>query len=339
MNAARPRAEGSADMEMTRFKEPDACEPRRGLGTKTDQAGTGGDDSLFERLAAALQRASGGVGRITVAYSGGLDSRFLSFCAAKKGYGVRLLHVAGAHIAPEETAEAVALAQAMNLSAEVVRLPLASPQELARAGRQRCYVCKKAIFSQLKAMAEGGRLCDGTNASDLDVFRPGSRAVTELGVFSPLAEAGFTKPMIRQWAARLGLPLPEQSARPCLLTRFPYGVEPGARELSTVGEVEQWLADSPLGHGLAFRLRYPDGLHPVLHVAREGLYRREEAFGKNEASLLAEIRTALVGHFGRRLAGLEVAAMDVLSGYYDREQLSRPKEPEAVTNSKGAANG
>lgn len=273
---------------------------------------------LFEKLAQAFASAAGGTRRLTVAYSGGLDSRFLSFCAASEGYAVRLLHVAGDHIAPEETEQAVALARAMNLEAEVVHIALASPQTLARAGRERCYVCKKAIFSQLQTMAEGGRLCDGTNASDLGVFRPGSRAVAELGVFSPLAEANFTKPLIRRWAAELGLPLPNQAARPCLLTRFPYGVEPRQSALATVGEVEEWLAESPLGQGLAFRLRYPDGVHPALHVAREGLNSAALRSGCNEAALLSDIRTALIAHFGGRLEGLTVEAMDVLSGYYDR---------------------
>lgn len=268
-------------------------------------------NALFDRLQAALEAASGGTGRVTIAYSGGLDSRFLAFCAVRAGFGVRLLHAAGAHVSPEDTREALELARAMGLEAETVRPPLASPATLARAGRERCYVCKKAIFAHLKAMAEGGRLCDGTNASDRGTFRPGARALAELGVHSPLAEAGFEKPEIRRQAAALGLPLPGQAARPCLLTRFPYGVEPSAEALRLVADVEAWLAGRPAAAGLSFRLRFPDGRHPALHLERAGL--EDGDSGRPEA-----IRQELLAHFGAALEGLTVTVMDRLSGYYDR---------------------
>ena len=278
--------------------------------TVFDETPAAADEDL-QRLKSALELVGGGTGRVTVAYSGGLDSRFLCFCASRMGFAVRLLHVAGPHIAREETEQAQRLAQAMGLEAEVVHIELAGARELAQAGRERCYVCKKKIFSQLKEMAEGGRLCDGTNTSDLTAFRPGGRAVAELGIFSPLAMAGLAKPDIYRLAALLGLPEPRQAARPCLLTRFAYGVEPDAAQLETVGEVEDWLSRQDFAQGLRFRLRYPDGSHPVLHL--EGASIKAE-----RKTVVQKAKEALLARFGDRLKGLKVEVLDVLSGYYDR---------------------
>ncbi len=183
------------------------------------------DDPRFERLALRLSEASSD-GAVTLAYSGGLDSRFLAFFAKLAGFRVRLLHVTGPHVAPAETAEAVAEARAMGLEAELVPLAPADMPDLAAAGRLRCYVCKRHIFTELLRIAGNAPLCDGTNHSDLAVYRPGRRALEELGIRSPLAEADISKAEIRSLGAALGFRNPGQMARPCLLTRFPYGMKP-----------------------------------------------------------------------------------------------------------------
>ena len=149
--------------------------------------------------------------RLCIAYSGGLDSRFLAFFASRCGLEVELLHASAAHVSLTESQDAVDRAQAMGLTVRVVHPPLPSPEALAAAGRNRCYVCKRSIFSFLQKQAPAP-LCDGSNASDALVFRPGSRAIKELGVHTPLADAGLTKPMIRAAAALLGLPDPQQPA-------------------------------------------------------------------------------------------------------------------------------
>ena len=132
--------------------------------------------------------------RLCIAYSGGLDSRFLAFFASKCGLKVELLHASAAHVSPSESQNAVDRALAMGLTVRVVHPPLPSPEALAAAGRNRCYVCKRSIFSFLQKQAPAP-LCDGSNASDALVFRPGSRAIKELGVHTPLADAGLTKPI------------------------------------------------------------------------------------------------------------------------------------------------
>ena len=130
------------------------------------------DDPRLERLASKLSEASSN-GAVTLAYSGGLDSRFLAFFAKLADFRVRLLHVTGPHVAPAETAEAVAEARAMGLEAELVPLDPADMPDLAAAGRLRCYICKRHIFTELLRIAGDVPLCDGTNHSDLAVYRPG----------------------------------------------------------------------------------------------------------------------------------------------------------------------
>lgn len=256
------------------------------------------------RLRDGLQKIASS-GCISIAYSGGLDSRFLAFFAARAGLTVDLLHAHSAHISQKETDEAIRRANDFGLAVRVIEPQLPTPQELARAGRERCYVCKRAIFSAL-LRAASAPLCDGSNASDAKVFRPGSRAIRELGVHTPLAEAGLTKPMIRQAAAALGLADPQQPARPCLLTRFDYGDEPDAKRLKLTQLAEDFLQTCPeLKAG--FRLRW-QGQQALLHIA--------SANALNLAQV-HELTERLVRHFPA-LAGVSAEVLETLSGWFDR---------------------
>ena len=108
----------------------------------------------------------------------------------------------------------------------------------------RCYLCKKCLFQKLIAKAEeldAHTVLDGTNADDLTVYRPGIRALRELGVISPLAELGITKQEVRQMAAEYGLSVSTRPSTPCLATRFPYGRELDYGLIRRVEEAEEWL--------------------------------------------------------------------------------------------------
>ena len=261
-------------------------------------------------LIAALRRAAPN-GLVTIAYSGGLDSRFVAFSAKRAGFKVRLLHVRGPHIAPSETQEAVDGAHELGLDPEILDInPLKLPA-LASAGRERCYVCKTGLFTELLRIAGGEPLCDGTNHSDLSGYRPGRRALLELGIHSPLEEAGLGKPDIRAFAARLGMPRPDQAARPCLLTRFPYGALPSADLLHLTAGAEDYISAHPAGSRLRFRLRFPDGMKPELHIdaaSADGL----------SASELARLTEDLKAAFSPKLDLLVLKRFVTLSGFYDR---------------------
>lgn len=262
-------------------------------------------------LKEALTRASKD-GLVTLAYSGGLDSRFLAFAAKRLGFTVRLLHISGPHVAPGDTEEALNYAKSMGLSVELVHIDPTNLMDLVNAGRARCYVCKRHLFEALLKISGDYPLSDGTNASDCLVFRPGRKTLQELGIHSPLAESGITKDAIRRLGRDLGFEAPDQAARPCLLTRFPYGVCPTKAQLELIAEVERWIATQPTYQGLRFRLRFPDGVTPTLHVEEDSV----KAVGSEN---LEDLKEALQQVFGSRLEQLTIETQTTLSGFYDRK--------------------
>lgn len=251
-------------------------------------------------------------GLVTLAYSGGLDSRFLAFAAKRLGFTVRLLHISGPHVAPGDTEEALNYAKSMGLSVERVHIDPTNLMDLVNAGRARCYVCKRHLFEALLKVAGDFPLSDGTNASDCLVYRPGRKALEELGIHSPLAESGITKDAIRRLGRDLGFEAPNQAARPCLLTRFPYGVCPTKAQLELIAEVERWIATQPTYQGLRFRLRFPDGITPALHIEEISI----KVVGLEN---LEDLKEGLQKVFGPRLEQLTIETQTTLSGFYDQK--------------------
>jgi len=225
------------------------------------------DDFAWDDLIGLL----GEIGPLTVACSGGIDSRFLAHAGLQAGVPVELVHVCGPHVAPEESEYALAWAAGRGLGVRQLRLdPLHLP-EVAAGSKERCYACKRFLFEQILSVATAP-VCDGSNFSDAKGFRPGWRALLELGIRSPLAEAGLTKDMIRDLARRTGLARPDQQARACLLTRLPYGRTPDPSLLARLAEGERIVEEALTMAGydeFPFRLRLCDTGCPELHLGRE----------------------------------------------------------------------
>ncbi|PKN88745.1 MAG: TIGR00268 family protein, partial [Chloroflexi bacterium HGW-Chloroflexi-7] len=162
-----------------------------------------------------------------VAFSGGVDSALLC-AAAYAALGDRMLAVTiHSPVESEESIEtARALAAQIGFPHQVIAYDdLENPRFVANPP-ERCYICKKARFEKL---IEFGRregfatLVEGTNADDVDDYRPGRKAVLELGIQSPLLELDFTKTEIRALLKTLDLPIWNRPSAPCFATRFPYG--------------------------------------------------------------------------------------------------------------------
>lgn len=207
---------------------------------------------LAEKLPDALRDLLGGAGPVAIAFSGGLDSRFLCHAARLCGCDVLAVHARGPHVPASETDFALSFAQSHGLRLKIVEYDPLENEIVRQNGRDRCYHCKKSMFGKLAI--PGFRLADGTNADDLQSYRPGLRALKEMGIFSPLARAGLGKGEIRKLAAATGLENPGQKARPCLLTRFAYGMSPNHRELENLSAAENEL-QKILGPQTDFRLR------------------------------------------------------------------------------------
>lgn len=207
-------------------------------------------------------------GRFALAFSGGLDSRFLAHAARLLGLRPLLLHAAGPHVPPEETAQAAAWAGRNGLAFRKAAFdPLGIP-DVASGDRKRCYACKRGLMATLLAETDLP-LCDGTNASDSLGYRPGIQALRELGVRSPLAGSGLTKADVRRLARQNGLDQPDQKARPCLLTRLPYGTSPTFAILSALASGEDAVLRVLEAQGMAeadFRLRLTSPARLELHL-------------------------------------------------------------------------
>lgn len=187
---------------------------------------------------------------LAVAFSGGLDSRFLAFMAKKlqsKGVLAQLFLFRGPHIAQWETQSAVDWAEKQDLPLVILDLnPLEKP-EVRYNKPDRCYHCKRLLFQALQQAVANHppfqgllpTMCDGSNTSDREGYRPGQQALRELSVHSPLAEAGIGKEDIRRLGAELGLDNPGQRARPCLLTRYAYGLRADIASLTALGRAEE----------------------------------------------------------------------------------------------------
>ena len=196
-----------------------------------------------------------------LAFSGGVDSSFLLAVLKELHDGspfpLAALTMRTVFQAEEELSEIRRIAADTGVELQVFHCdPLALP-EVRDNPPDRCYWCKRHIFTEfLKFCRENGlgTLFDGTNADDLKVYRPGLRALRELGVVSPLAELGFTKAEIRQLARERGLSCASKPSQPCLATRFEYGTRLRPELLESVQRGESLIRDL-LPPGTDVRLR------------------------------------------------------------------------------------
>jgi len=212
------------------------------------------------------------MGGVLVAYSWGVDSTLL-LCVAHETLGDRALGVticAEIH-APHEIERAQRVARQLGARAMQVKARVLDIEGFAASPPDRCYICKTALFTKLMALAAEQGLpyvADGSNTDDSKDFRPGHRALEELGVRSPLAEAGFSKAEIRELSRQLGLETWDLPAAACLASRFPYGTQVTERALTQVAQAEAVLRE--LGFA-ATRVRHHVGGLARIEVPAESI--------------------------------------------------------------------
>lgn len=255
-------------------------------------------DARYRRLVEILGSLDGAL----IAFSGGVDSSLLA-AAAKDALGerVRLVTARSPTYAADESAQAAALAAALGLPQRYLDTNELDDPAFARNEPDRCYHCKRALFARLRDMARAEGLAevlDGFNRDDNSDFRPGRRAARELGVRSPLEEAGLGKTDVRELARLRGLPNWDAPARACLASRIPYGEPVTRARLKRIEKAETGLAALGLGQ---------------LRVRDHGrLARVEVAPAALERAFRPEVRKAIVD--ACRLAGYTWVALD-LEGY------------------------
>ena len=196
--------------------------------------------------------------KAALAFSGGVDSAYLLYAASQWGADVRPYFVDTAFQPRFELADARRLCGELGVTLQVLPVDILSVPSVAENPADRCYHCKKAIFSAIaSAAARDGYplLLDGTNASDPEEDRPGMRALRELEVRSPLRECGLTKGEIRRLSREAGLFTWDKPAYACLATRVPAGEALTLEKLRRTEEAEDFL--SSLGFS-DFRVRLLD---------------------------------------------------------------------------------
>ncbi len=252
-------------------------------------------------------------GHFALAYSGGLDSRFLAHASQQLGFIPELFHIVGPHVPREESVYAKDWATTKGLSYREVDFDPLELVLVASGSRDRCYDCKKGIFSTLLQQTSLP-LCDGTNASDMGQYRPGIRAVRELGIHSPLADAGLTKSMIHHYAEMTKMEDWNQRPHPCLLTRLPYGMKPDRELLRILETGEQEILKKWTDAGLTdpdFRLRLVSG-HLEVHVVPDD--------GKTISPELEEGILQCLSRIAPQFPDPRIRRVKKLSGFFDSTQ-------------------
>jgi uncharacterized protein len=176
-----------------------------------------------------------------VAFSGGVDSTYLAYMAQTSSPRYLAVTVRSPLCPSWEAGEAVEIAGQLDLIHAMIDLDPLSDRRIVENPPDRCYHCKRLILTRLIEIAEVEGLdpvCEGTNVDDLKSYRPGRRAVGELGVHSPLAEVGLTKGEIRNLSRSVGLPTWDKEPMPCLATRVPYGENLDSERLSRIDSAE-----------------------------------------------------------------------------------------------------
>ncbi len=209
-----------------------------------------------------LQKVLKDLGKVAVAYSGGVDSSFLLKAAVDTLGPENVLACISLGPAEPGTMHERAREIAKTVGAELVVVEAGEMDDpdFTSNRADRCFHCKSRLCRTLLDVAkERGfpHVVFGTNYDDLDDFRPGNKAMKIFGIRSPLAEAGLTKSEIRELSRQAGLPTADQPASPCLASRIPYGLEITERRLRQIDRAEGVLRS--LGF-VEFRVRHHDAI-------------------------------------------------------------------------------
>jgi uncharacterized protein len=271
-------------------------------------------DVKFTRLVALIKQ----MGSVLVAFSGGVDSTLL-LKVAHDVLGKNVLAVTAVSLLSSrlEKQEAVALADLIGAAyLEVASNDLSDPVFVANPP-DKCYHCKKRRFALLKEIAgeRGLRVVvDGTNGDDFSDYRPGFKAILELGIRSPLSEAGFSKDDIRRLSRQLKLPTWDKPSFACLASRVPYGIEITAENLKQIDEGEIFLRSL--------------GICQQVRVRHHGALARLEVEPNALSQMMEDnVRKRITDYF--KMLGYRFVALDMegyAMGSLNREILSKEND-------------
>lgn len=263
----------------------------------------------LEKKYALLKDNLAGLESAVIAFSGGVDSTFLLLTARDVLGADKIIALTATSptYPSHEFNESVRLAKQLGVNQVVVDSNELEIPGFADNPPQRCYHCKKELFDIClgKAKDLGYReVLDGSNLDDLDDYRPGRQAATELKVRSPLLEAGLTKDDIRELSRENGLPTADKQPFACLASRFPYGTRITAERLQQIDRCESFMREKGFH---TFRVRY-HGETARIEVALDEIPRIIDDNMRNE--LLSEFKAAGFTYIALDLQGYRTGSMN-----------------------------
>lgn len=240
------------------------------------------------------------LGKVAVAFSSGVDSTLLlAVCKEVLGDNVVAITANSVSFPERERTEAFDFCKDNGIEQIEFSVNQLEIEGFKENPVDRCYICKKALFSSICEIAKENDcnyVLEGSNLDDDNDYRPGMRAIKELGVLSPLRDAQLTKAEIRQLSTQMNLPTAKKQSFACLATRFVYGDEITEEKLSMIDKAEQELLD------LGFS---------QVRVRLHGKIARIEV-AQNQMQRLLDIAPTITSHF--KSYGFDYVTMD-LSGY------------------------
>ncbi len=243
--------------------------------------------------------------KICVAYSGGTDSDFL-LNAAKNVLGENVIAIIGngEMMAEKDFEDAVRLAKKSGVKYYTIEADVFAVEEFKNNDKERCYYCKKNIMGEIiKTAKELGFefVADGKNFDDNNAYRPGGKAVKELGIISPLYEACLTKAEIREYGKEMGIETWNKASNSCLATRFPYDTVLTSENFKKVEAAEKLIA----------QLNIPSG-RVRLHgdIARIEVPKEYFAVFMENAELIKKIKEVGFRYITLDLEGFRSGSMD-----------------------------
>ena len=210
---------------------------------------------------------------VAIAYSGGVDSNFLLKVATDVlGENAIAVTLHAMMHSNREVEEAIEYAKLFKVRHTIVKIDDFNIKEFKENGPQRCYYCKKEIFSRIYKIAKENNIkyvLDGTNLDDLNDYRPGLKAIKELNIISPLKECRFTKEDIRTLSKQMGLNTFNKPAFACLATRIPCGTKITNEKLRMIEKSEDYLYNIGLNQ---FRVRLHNDIARI-EVGKDEIYK------------------------------------------------------------------
>ena len=198
-------------------------------------------ESKYNKLKEILSK----IEKPLLAFSGGVDSTFLAGVAAELELDLKAITIKSPFIPEDEIQESIELAKTLDIDHEIIEVDFDQFGRALNNSRERCYYCKKMIFSKIKeyAEAENRTVIEGTNQDDQGDYRPGMKALKELKIKSPLLEAGLKKSEIRNLSAKINLLTWDKPSLSCLATRVSYNSEITEEKLARIEAAESYLIE------------------------------------------------------------------------------------------------